>query len=229
MLEFRPRPPLWRLALVSASQILVAVWLTSLAIAAMEIVAMQRWIFYATPWGVGASGIDPQIIGIATVVACALAAIALWLWPTRQTLATRHFAHVVAQVLAIYGVGRLAPRAPLMYSAPTLVAAIVIAFVAERRVLSLLGNIFALTLRTRLELWCLRIAPVAGFLGAMSWLARDILGIYLACAFAAIPFAVAFVEPPKRFERVDDLHLQRIAKIAIVAFILIAGSAALFG
>ncbi|HWW61059.1 MAG TPA: hypothetical protein VN181_06820 [Thermoanaerobaculia bacterium] len=234
MLEFRPRPPLWRVALLSASQIVIAVWLTSIAVAALEISALQRWIFYATPWdtpwhrlGVRWIDVDPKFIGPAAAGTSIIAAVSLWLWPTRQTLASRHFAHIAAAVLAIFGALRLATRAPLMYAAPAIVAAIVIAFVAERRAQSLLGNVFD---GRRLALWCVRILPAAAFLAFMSWVARDRVGLALAGIFAAITFVVAFVTPPRRFEQLTDVELSAgVIPLAIAAFVVIAGCVALFG
>lgn len=235
MLEFRPRPPLRRVALLSASQIVVAVWVTSVAVAALEIAALKRWIFYATPWdtpwhrlGVRWIDVDPRFIGPAAMVAAIVAAVSLWLWPTRQTLASRHFAHIAAGVLAIFGAVRLGIRAPLMYAAPALVASIVIAFVAERRAQSVLANVFEGG--SRLALWCVRILPATAFLALLSWLARDRVGLALAGIFAAITFVVAFVTPPHRFEQLSDIELNAgVIPLAIAALVIVAGSIALFG
>lgn len=238
MLEYRPRPALWRVALLSFSQIVVAVWLTNVVVAALEIFAVKRWIFYATPWdtpwhhlGVRAIDVDARYAGAAAAGACLAAAIVLWLWPTRQTLASRHFAHTIAGVLAIFGVFRIAPRAPLAYAAPALVGAIIIAFVAERRALSLLGNVFDFTRGKRLAFWLLRIVSATALLGAASWLARDRVGVYLAAGYTTMTFAVAlFIAPPVRFERLDNIELRAgVVPLVLAAIVILAGSAALFG
>lgn len=55
MYEYRPRPALWRLAIVVAAQLFIAGWIASLASSVVELTILRRaglrsWFVYATPW-----------------------------------------------------------------------------------------------------------------------------------------------------------------------------------
>jgi hypothetical protein len=174
MHEFRPRPTFWRLALVTACQVLLAAWLVNLAVSTLELLVLRdaglrTVIVYASPWDTVRERLEPDpadaelvrrygeadrihlhVAGWFAAGAVLLALVLMKLWPGGPSLAARMFGYVFGAVLATFGIARLAshevrtdlPPAAILGSL-SLVAGLAVAVVAMRRMIVLLGNVYA--------------------------------------------------------------------------------------
>ena len=173
MLEFRPRPALWRLVLAGTCQILIAAWLAGLAVSTVELLilrdaGLQAWIVYGSPWDSVRERLTPDpedaeqvrrdeeadrihlhVAGWFAAGAVVLALLLVKLWPAGPALASRTFGYILGAVLATFGVARLAthevrldlPPAAILGSL-SVAGGIVVAVLALRRVIVLLGNVY---------------------------------------------------------------------------------------
>jgi hypothetical protein len=132
MHEFRPRPALWRLALVGAGQVLLAAWLVNVAVSTLELLVLRdaglrAWIVYASPWDTTRERLEPDpadvelvrrddeadrihlhVAGWFAAGAVVLALAIGKLWPGGPSLASRMFGYILGAVMATFGIARLA-------------------------------------------------------------------------------------------------------------------------
>jgi hypothetical protein len=132
MHEFRPRPTFWRLALVTACQVLLSAWIVNLAVSTLELLVLRdaglrTVIVYASPWDTVRERLEPDpadaelvrryeeadrihlhVAGWFAAGAVLLALVLMKLWPGGPSLAARMFGYVFGAVLATFGIARLA-------------------------------------------------------------------------------------------------------------------------
>jgi hypothetical protein len=131
--QWRPRPALWRLAIVSCCHFVLAAWLTVALLSTLDMFLMQQagvkgvWAVYLPPWSTlhtaaaarllapgqavdmpiaaerVAEGYAPMVAGGALL----LALIVLYIWPVGESLSSRLFAFALAQSLAVFGAASL--------------------------------------------------------------------------------------------------------------------------
>ncbi|HEX7150809.1 MAG TPA: hypothetical protein VF618_04915 [Thermoanaerobaculia bacterium] len=227
MLEYRPRPPLWRLALVSASQFILATWLVGVVLGAIDTILVRSYqgvtLLYATPWDTLHRD-GGELAAWAGYAFCAFALLLLYLWPSGRTLRGRHFHFVMAMSAAVFGAIRFGLRGDLNDDLPLLGALALAGFVvlaAESRALALLGNVYDLTFGRRLKVWAVRLLPT---------------GLAFAY-FEPVPVAVllggtllvALIGTKVRFEQVVDPEMRSYASVVIGAVLVLALSIAAFG
>src|SRR5258706_9150881 len=90
--QFRPRPALWRLAVVSFSQFAAALLIANplVSLAEMGLLAHlarpARWVFHATSWSTlpRQAEPEPQLTAGVAFGLVLLGALVLTLWPTRN-------------------------------------------------------------------------------------------------------------------------------------------------
>lgn len=252
-LRFRPRPAGWRIFLVSLSQFVIALSLTSLISSVLAVTVLRAselrypLLVYAPPWETLWSRVSARYVvstetlltrgaGYAFLV---VAVVVFWLWPTRQSLATRHFAYTFALVMAIFGAGAWVGDSPLrarILDDPSVigiaVGAIILCALIERRALELLGNVITAEKPSqRLLLWSLRIVPSATLMALFGFAVKRDVTIVLAALYALITLLVALsYRPGKGFEALGEVRMREAAAILpVVALLLIAGSWWVFG
>jgi len=131
--QWRPRPALWRLAMVSFCHFVLAAWLTSALLSTADMFLMQQagvkgvWAAYLPPWStlhtaaaggllapgqavdmpVAAERVAERYAPMVAGAALVLALIVLYIWPVGQSLSSRLFAFALAQSLAVFGAASL--------------------------------------------------------------------------------------------------------------------------
>jgi hypothetical protein len=132
MSESSPRPTFWRLALVTAGQVLLAAWIVNAAVSTLELLVLrdaglQAVIVYASPWDTVRERLEPDPADVELVRRYAeadriqlhvagwfapgvllLALAIMKLWPAGPSLAARMFGYVFGAVLTTFGIARLA-------------------------------------------------------------------------------------------------------------------------
>jgi hypothetical protein len=242
MLEFRPRPTFWRLAVVTACQVLLAAWIVNVAISALEMLVLRdaglrAVIVYASPWDTVRERLEPDpadtelvrryaeadrihlhVAGWFAAGAVLLALIIMKLWPGGPSLAARMFGYVFGAVLATFGIARLASHEVRMDLPPaailgslSLVAGLLVAIVAMRRLIVLLGNVYAS------RFWILvAIFPVCVALAFVSL--RAAVGAALLAGAALI---ATFLPIHEKFEQLTRVELREAVVPLLVTMALI--------
>ncbi|MEA2463321.1 MAG: hypothetical protein QOJ98_1068 [Acidobacteriota bacterium] len=242
MLEFRPRPTFWRLAVVTACQVLLAAWIVNVAISALEMLVLRdaglrAVIVYASPWDTVRERLEPDpadvelvrryaeadrihlhVAGWFAAGAVLLALIIMKLWPGGPSLAARMFGYVFGAVLATFGIARLASHEVRMDLPPaailgslSLVAGLVVAIVAMRRMIVLLGNVYSS------RFWILvAIFPVCVALAFVSL--RATVGAALLAGAALI---ATFLPIHEKFEQLTRVELREAVVPLLVTMALI--------
>jgi hypothetical protein len=243
--EWRPRPAAWRIALVSFCQLAVCVALANAIVSALDMYVFQRayvkdlWLLYATPWStlgaiarpseLGAVGMEAQLAGRhlmlpATAAFLAFALLVIYLWPTKQTVATRLFSVHLAEAFAAFGAGAIVLRAfdGELPSIAILAAAAVVCIAGEWAVNNLLANVVPMrNPAQRAGFWLLRIVPAMAAIGAASELAHYEAGALCAAGVLVITlFANVARRPAASYEQVLEPELREAA--AAWPFVLVA-------
>jgi hypothetical protein len=243
--EYRPRPAAWRIAVVSLCQLVVSVMLANAVVSAIDMYVFQRsyvkdvWLIYASPWStlasearprdLGALGIEAQLAGRPLMLpACAaflaVALLAIYLWPTKQTVATRLFSVHLAEAFAAFGAGAIVLRHfdGEIPGIAILAAAAVVCIAGEWAVNNLLANVVPMrNPAQRAGFWLLRIVPAMLAIGATSELARYEAGALCAAGLLAVTlFANVARRPAASYEQVLEPELREAA--AAWPFVLIA-------
>lgn len=225
--RFRPRPALWRVALVSFSQFAVALLITHTLVALAEMGLLAhlarpaRWVFHATVWSTLPRQSDPEARLTAAVAfgLVLLGALVLTLWPTRNTLARRLFVSVFAMALSVLGATAFALRHDPMLGLAVALAALWLCARAELRAIGVVASVVRLDrLATRLQYWLVRIVP------SMMAMAFVPIGrsLWLAGGLAAITLLMNLTKHATRFEVIEEPELRRAAAIlpAVAAAVL---------
>lgn len=242
MLEFRPRPTFWRLALVTACQVLLSAWIVNAAISTLELLVLRdaglrAVIVYASPWDTVRERLAPDpadvelvrryeeadrihlhVAGWFAAGAVLLALAIMKLWPGGPSLAARMFGYVFGAVVATFGIARLAshavradlPPAAILGSL-SLVAGVVVAVVAMRRTIVLLGNVYSS------RFWILvAIFPVCVALAFVSL--RAAVGAALLAGAALI---ATFLPIHEKFEQLTRVELREAVVPLLVTMALL--------
>ncbi|HYK03428.1 MAG TPA: hypothetical protein VE974_16845 [Thermoanaerobaculia bacterium] len=242
MHEFRPRPTFWRLALVTACQVLLAAWIVNLGVSTLELLVLRdaglrAVIVYASPWDTVRERLEPDpadaelvrryeradrihlhVAGWFAAGAVLLALAIMKLWPGGPSLAARMFGYVFGAVLATFGIARLAshevridlPPAAILGSL-SLAAGLVVAVVAMRRMIVLLGNVY------ESRFWILvAIFPVCVALAFVSL--RAAVG---AALLAGAAFMATLLPVHGKFEQLTRVELREAVVPLLVTMALI--------
>jgi hypothetical protein len=228
--QFRPRPALWRLGVVSFGQFALALWMANALVAAAEmgllwyLAAPSRWVFHATCWStLPRLSAPPDALTAAVAFGFVLvAALVLALWPTRNTLARRLFVSVFAQSLAVFGATAFALRHASLLGIAVALAALWLCARAELRAVGVLASVVDLTrLLPRLTHWLVRIVPAMAALSAVpirrNW--------WLAGGLTVVTLMMNASRRPTRFEVVEEPELREAAvTMALLALAILGAS-----
>jgi hypothetical protein len=221
--QFRPRPSLWRLGVVSFAQFVLALWIANVLVAAAEmgllwyLAAPRRWVTHATAWSTLPRLSDPpdQVTAGVAFGIVLLAALILTLWPTRNTLARRLFVSVLAQSLAVFGATAFALRHASLLGVAVALAALWLCARAELRAVGVLASVVDLTRPLpRLTHWFVRIVPAMAALSAIpiprNW--------WLAAGLTVVTLMMNASRRPTRYEIVEEPELREAAvTMALIA------------
>jgi hypothetical protein len=230
--RFRPRPALWRVAVVSFSQFAVALLITHTLIALAEMGLLAhlarptRWVFHATAWSTLPRQSDPEVRLTAAVAfgLVLLGALVLTLWPTRNTLARRLFVSVFAMAVSVFGATAFALRHDPMLGLAVALAALWLCARAELRAIGVVASVVRLDrLATRLQYWLVRIVPSMVGLAFIDIACVPIgRSLWLAGGLAAITLLMNLTKHATRFEVIEEPELRRAAMVlpAVAAAVL---------
>ncbi|GEM_PF-2068691 len=248
--RYRPKPSRWRIALVSLCQFLFGVTLTNAIVSVADIAVMRAapgmpdvWILYAAPWMTLKQNL-PRIVKaydfraaffIATGGLLIVSLVAAYLWPARQSIASRLWAVTLGQTLAAFGAALFPFRGwesidPLLYAAPVLAA--IICTAGEWNAITLLGGYHDLNSPLqRVAMWFLRVAPGLALIGGASYGIRYMWGVYAAAGLAIVTLFANLIRKPSRLlETMRDVEMKEAAAaLPFATAILIGGIAFVFG
>lgn len=250
--EFRPRPKKLRVVLFSASFLLLAMQLAVLLTGVVHFLAIAGWSS-EHPFPLYAPVAQKfQLPGVANVRSAAAesvapafallsAAVVLYFWPTRLTLASRTASHLVSYSFVIVALAMsfevpptrwLAGDASELRFPVALLVALFLIQQIETRAVTLWANVVRMdTPGIRVLQWSVRLAiPLAILAG----LAASNAYLPLAAA-AAMAAAVTFLvnissQPGPRFEALSQPEMREAAATApFVALIVVGAAIVLFG
>jgi hypothetical protein len=255
--QFRKKPALWRMLLISLSAAVVSSILVS-AYIGIAIAAAGRshnpegaaWVFYAPPVMLSgflfeSASATLRLFPIAVSGgALLIGTILSFFWPGKSTLATQIFLGV--QAVGFLALGAIAPAAAallmrmerirswrdVLIEGTIILIALVLLVATERKTVGMLANLVPVhSPSRRFGLWLVRQAVPFGFLAAVALAAG---GVATALAVAAM-LAVTLLEnlartPASRFQQLRDVEMREAAaSLPILAALLAAGSVWLFG
>lgn len=249
---FRPQPNKSTLLLFSTSVLILMMQLAVLAGSLSWFLSVSGWS-PGDPFPVYAPFAErfqlPGVDGAAKLAREALAplallvigTIALYFWPTAQTLGSRSASQLTTIAFAVVAM-TLAMDDSIwqwlngdlreFWKPVTIIGALFLVFQAEAQAITLLNNVFPLeTPASRLKLWLLRI-PLALIIVATLGLTAGHLPLALAAAAALIVTLLAQLgrRPAASWEKLTDVHLREASAIALVALVVVlVASVALFG
>ncbi len=228
--QFRPRPALWRLAVVSLCQFAISLLIanTLVSLAEMGMLAHEampkRWVFHATAISTipRMSEPEPQLTAGTALVLVLLGALVLTLWPTRNTLARRLFVSVFAQAVAVFGATAFAFRHASLLGLAVALAAAWLCARAELRAIGVLASVVPLDRPLpRLKHWFVRIVPPMAAMACVP-LQRN---WWLAAGLTVVTLLMNTSKRPTRFEVVEEPELREAAAtLSIVAVAVLAFS-----
>jgi len=248
--RYRPKPQRWRIALVSLCHFLLGVTITNAIVSVADVAVLRaapgmpdRWIFFATPW-LSLKPMLPRIVKaydfrtpffVATGGLLIAALVAAYLWPARQSIASRLWAVTLGQTLAAFGAAIFPFRGwetidPLLYAAPVLAA--VICMMGEWNATVLLGGYYDLNSPLqRIGMWMLRVVPGLALIGAASYGVRYMWGVYAAGGLAVVTlFANLIRRPARSLETMREVEMKEAAAaLPFVTAVLIGAAAFFFG
>lgn len=224
--QFRPRPALWRLAIVSFGQfaisMLIAHTLVSLAEMGMLLheAMPKRWVFHATAVSTvpRLSEPDSPLPAEIAFILVLIGALVLALWPTRNTLARRLFVSVFAQSMAVFGATGFAFRHASLLGLAVALAAAWLCARAELRAIGVLASVVSLDRPLpRLKHWFVRIVPSMAAVACVP-LQRNWL---LAGGLTAVTLLMNTSKRPARFEVVEEPELREAAATLSIAAVAV--------
>lgn len=257
--RFRPRPAWWRLLLTGLGQLVIAVWITNAAVSAIDMALLRTadveriWIADATPWSTLRTQIVRQTnpasdfairasrahldvalwVGAAFLALCVLL---LFVWPGRQSLASRLFRATFVQALAAFGAAAFVPRGAWLESDVRFLVlpagAVVVCLIAEFLALRVYANVADLSgPGARIGFWALRMLPGCALLAVACWLSAYRTGAACAAGLAAVTLVACIVRrPPNRWERLAEPDLRNAAAaLPLLAAVLVAASVWAYG
>jgi hypothetical protein len=227
--SWRPRPALWRLALVSFCFLIlgatIANGIVSIADAALIPNKYEHpYAIYVAPWStlpVPPQGLNAALLAVALVL--------VWLWPSRATVASRLWPIALGQTLAAFG-GANVPLKDWWIAAPAVAA--LLCMLGEWHANNLLGGHLDLdTPLRRTGVWAVRILPGAAAIGAASYVAHYAFGWMAAAGLAlATLFANLVRKPGRLLETMREVQLREAAAampfataVIVIAIVLTFG------
>lgn len=255
--QFRKKPALWRMLLIGLSSVLIGSVLVSLLVGAGIAILgrgsnpdAQAFVLYAPPVLLGSPVFDAAVgtlagfPWIAGAVCLAIATIFVFFWPGNPTLASQLMLSAFAMAFVAFGAVMPAVESILARSSylrdpmviageiAVIVAAAVLAFLVERKVVGVLSNLVAMDSPSRrLALWLVRIAIPFTLLGALGWLEGSIA----TTAGAALVVVVTLLQdlssrPAAVFLQLREVEMREAAAtLPLVALLLFGGAIWLFG
>lgn len=248
--RYRPRPLRWRIALVSLCHFLLGATITN-AIVSLGDIAIVRaapkmpdtWIIYATPW-LTLKSLLPRVVKAGDFTTelliwngglLLLALVAVYLWPARQSIASRLWSVTFGQALAAFGGAIFVfrggdPVLPMFYAAPVIAAVIVMA--GEWSTNTLLSGYYDLeSPLQRIGMWALRVLPGLGVIAALSYGVHYDFGVLAAGAFAAVTLLANLMKRPGRsMETMREIEMREAAAaMPFVTALVLAGVFFAFG
>ena len=248
--RYRPRPLRWRLALISLAHFLLGATITNGLVSFADVVVLRAapnmpdaWVVYATPW-LTLKAVMPRIVKaydfttpllIATGSLLLVALVAVYLWPARQSIASRAWAVTFGQTLAAFG-GAIFPfrspdpMPPMFYAAPVIAA--VICMAGEWSTNTILGGYYDLeSPLQRAGMWAVRILPGTLVLAGLSYGAGYMYGVLAAGALAVVTlFANLMKKPGRALEKMRNIEIREAAAaMPLIAAVVVAGAFFVFG
>lgn len=255
--QFRKKPALWRMLVISLSAAIVSSILVSVYVG-VAIAAVGRshnpdgaaWILYSPPvmlpgFLFESASATLRLFPIAVSSAALLiGAILSFFWPAKSTLATQMFLGI--QAVGFLTFGAIAPAAAallmrmqrirswrdVVIEGAIILIALVLLVAAERKTVGMLANLVSVhSPSRRFGLWLVRQAVPFGLLAGLAFAAG---GLATALAVAAM-LVVTLLEnlartPASRFQQLRDIEMREAAaSLPILAALLLAGSIWLFG
>ncbi len=255
--QFRKKPALWRLFLIGLSALVLASVVVSLLLGAAIGLAGRAnqetestMVLFAPPVVTGsilldaAMGTFPGFAWVAGASALALAILVIVFWPSEPSLASQLSGHALGTALVVFGALTL-PLESILAQASYLddpmkvaeeggviLAALIFAVLAERRMIALLANLVAMDAPSRrVRIWLMRIGIPLLLLAAAAWLIGSMTPAIAAAAFLVVTFFENIARRPNaRFVQLRDVQMKEAAAaLPLVAAILVAASVWAFG
>jgi hypothetical protein len=226
---YRPRPALWRIALVSASYLILGATIANGLVSTADALLVPNkyahpYAVYVAPWST--LPVPPHELNAALL---AVALVAVWLWPGRQTIAGRLWPVAVGPTLAAFG-GAHVPMKEWLVLAP--IGAAIIVMVGEFHAITLLGGYYDLqSPARRFVMWAIRILPGAALLAAAAYGTGYTFGWIAAAGLAgATLFANLVRRPGRLLETMKDVTMREAAAaMPFVTAVIVAAIAFTFG
>jgi hypothetical protein len=250
--RYRPRPLRWRIALVSFCHFILGVTITNGLVSLGDIAVLRAapkmpdaWVVYITPW-LTLKQVLPHIVKaydfttelmIWTGGFLVLAIIAVYLWPARQSIASRLWSVTFGQTLAAFGgaifVFRGTPNdpiPPLFYAAPVIAALICMA--GEWSTNTLLGAYYDLeSPLQRMGMWAIRVLPALAAIAVVSYGIQYLFGVIAAGALAIVTLLANLMKKPGRsLETMRQIEMREAAAaMPLITVLVLAGVVFAFG
>ena len=248
--RYRARPLRWRIALVSLCHFLLGATITNAIVSLGDIAILRSapkmpdtWIVYATPW-LTLKPLLPHVVKPGDFInelliwnggLLLLALIAVYLWPARQSIASRLWSVTFGQTLAAFGAAIFVFRgsdavAPMFYAAPVIAA--LICMVGEWSTNTLLSGYYDLeSPLQRLGMWALRVLPGLAAIAAASYGIHYDAGVLAAGAFAGVTLLANLMKKPGRsLETMREIEMREAAAaLPVVTALVLAGVFFAFG
>jgi hypothetical protein len=250
--RYRPRPLRWRIALVSFCQFILGVTITNALVSIGDVAVLRAapnmpdsWVIYATPW-LTLKPVLPRIVKahdfttellIATGGLLLLALIASYLWPARQSIASRLWSVTLGETLAAFGGAIFVfrgnttdPIPPMFYAAPLIAA--IICMAGEWSTNTLLGGYYDLeSPLQRMGMWALRVLPGLAVIAAASYGIHYESGVLVAGALAAVTLLANLMKKPGRaLETMRVIEMREAAAaMPFITALVLAGVFFAFG
>lgn len=205
MLEFRTRPRVWRLALVSGSQIVIAAWIATLL--SLTVQALTD---------------DPHRLPLISTGGILLALFVRWLWPSGPSLAARMAVHNAAACVAAFGAVQVVER-DRVHAVVSAALALLVCFAFWRRQLALLGNVFDVSrLLVRLGVTLAATLPPLLLIAAVALLVWEYAPIWSAAVLGAAALLAALFDGPVKFEQLTRVELREPVAPLVIALAVVA-------
>lgn len=255
--QFRKKPALWRLFLIGLSALVLSSVIVSLllggAIGLTGRASQQTestFVLFAPPVVTGSILLDAAMgtfggfAWIAGAAALALAILVIVFWPSEPSLASQLVGNAFGNALVVFGALTLPAESILAQArylddpmkvaeeAGVLVAALIFAVIAERRMIALLANLVAMDAPSRrVRLWLMRLGIPFAVLAAAAWLLGSITPAIATAAFLFLTFFENLARRPNaRFVQLRDVQMKEAAAtLPLIAAILVAASVWAFG
>jgi hypothetical protein len=257
--QFRKKPALWRLFLLSFSALVLSSVVVSLLLgAAIGLVGkgaavgdeVSAFVLFAPPVVSGsllldgAMGTAASFAWIAGAAALALAIMITFFWPSEPTLASQLLGNALGNAFVVFGAMTIPIESILAQSrylddpmkvleeGIVLLAAIIFAFIAERRTVALLSNLVAMNAPARrVRLWLMRLGIPLAVLATAGFVLGSPAPLIAATAFLVVTFFENISRRPSAlFVQLRDVQMQEAAAtLPLLAAILVAASVWAFG